>query len=870
LALVLKTMNEIGKTHYVSVQWQALLTQVRQAVQAHAAHPARTVVLLPYAQLMPLARQHWPAAADGVVFVPRFETTMNWAANPAPAVAAWRASGDDLRFDAGADALTAASLLQRAGLGAQAQLLGPRLLEAAYSISPQAAAQPPAQRAAWAGELRQALQWQSQAFALAGGLALEQACAAVALAWVGSSGFASDVLFTPAVQNSTELLVVVDGLQAEPVNDALAQAFAARCVRLPWPGGAAQGLLRVHAASDAQDEAERAAACVIRRLNAGQRPVGLCATDRALTRRVRALLARERLSLRDETGWKLSTTTAAVAPMALLRAAQRGADDNALVNLAKLSPALDAQAVSAWETSLRDEPNRPLAGELTAQAAIKKIANELLQVRRHLSQPRPLLQWLADLGQALEGLGMLKRLREDAAGTLVLQALHLDDAQDLPAANQDMPLADFTRWAEQALEAASYVPEPPSDPDVIVLPLSQVLGRPLAALVLPGCDEANLPAVPEAPGPWTRAQRQVLGLPPREAAQAVQQAAWRTALQTPLVDLLWRRAHEGRAVQRSSLLQALQLQTELAGADDPRERAAVAPQPVPVPAPQGAALALQRLSASSYADLRACPYKFFALRLLGLRSLQELEGGVEKREFGTWLHAVLRQFHEQNEPLAGDFIAQTAMINIAAEMVTQAQQWSEADFLPYASMWPRVRDAYLGWLAKHRSAGAEFAAAEVSRERAWSGVQLVGKLDRVDQLRGGATLVLDYKTESQTATSARVKEPLEDTQLAFYAALMGGEEGAGELQAMYLNLSEKEAKPYVQDEVLAARDALLEGISADVARISAGAPMPPLGEGRVCEHCDARGLCRKDWWGAPLPARAEPADAFNDNLLGDA
>jgi ATP-dependent helicase/nuclease subunit B len=38
------------------------------------------------------------------------------------------------------------------------------------------------------------------------------------------------------------------------------------------------------------------------------------------------------------------------------------------------------------------------------------------------------------------------------------------------------------------------------------------------------------------------------------------------------------------------------------------------------------------------------------------------------------------------------------------------------------------------------------------------------------------------------------------------------------------------------------------GIVHDMARMGAGAPLRPLGEGAVCDWCEARGLCRKDFW----------------------
>jgi ATP-dependent helicase/nuclease subunit B len=66
-----------------------------------------------------------------------------------------------------------------------------------------------------------------------------------------------------------------------------------------------------------------------------------------------------------------------------------------------------------------------------------------------------------------------------------------------------------------------------------------------------------------------------------------------------------------------------------------------------------------------------------------------------------------------------------------------------------------------------------------------------------------------------------------------------------------VNISEKETKDAEQKEVVQARDALIDGLVKDMRRIGAGAPMPALGEASACEFCNARGLCRKDFW-APV------------------
>jgi ATP-dependent helicase/nuclease subunit B len=182
-----------------------------------------------------------------------------------------------------------------------------------------------------------------------------------------------------------------------------------------------------------------------------------------------------------------------------------------------------------------------------------------------------------------------------------------------------------------------------------------------------------------------------------------------------------------------------------------------------------------------------------------------------------------------------------------------------AGFLPYQAVWPGLREGYLAWLADFEArdgqAGPRFLEAEVPRTAVVGAHKLLGKLDRIDQQdspEGPITFVIDYKTESRATTLERVKEPLEDTQLAFYAALLPDEN----LRAAYLSITdkrgdgprEKASLLVEQPQVLMAREQLLQGIAQDMANVQAGAPMPALGEGRVCEYCAARGLCRKDFW----------------------
>ncbi len=827
----------------------SVMAQVATLLHTRGAHPARSVVLVPYAQLMPQARKAWAHVVPSG-FAPRFESTMNWARSQGGAQGGFVPGPLDLCHDAARDLLTAQALLAQAGLGEQRDLLAGRVVEAASQLAPLAAAVPPAQRSAWAARLRPVV---------AGGLdapvlALELAVARVALEWVAASAYATDCLLHDSAPSEVDCLVMLQGYQDEPLVEAIRAHFGDKAVALPLAGTPAPGLVALHAAQDPEDEAARAAACVLRHLAEGRSPVALAATDRVLTRRIRALLGAQGLRIRDETGWKLSTTRAAAHLMTALRAARHDAPADAVLDWLKHAPALAAPALQPLEKALRDAAVRdwaPAAARLGSHEALAPLLAQVDAWRASLQRARPLAAWLLALRELLQATGQWALLAGDAAGDAAIAALRLDDGAQaewaaLPQAARRMALGDFSAWVTEVLEAASFKPAHPRDEQVVILPFPQMLGQPFAAAVLPGCDETSLPAAPEPAGPWTARQREGLGLPTREALEAAQRAGWQQALAVPQVDVLWRTADAaGEPVLPSPLVQLLQLSGAGQPGTDARVPHAVTVAPTARPQPVGAALPLQQLSATAYEDLRRCPYRFFALRQLGLKEADELDAELDKRDFGTWLHAVLRQFHEAlaQQPVPPG-AQRVALIDEAAEAQTRALGLDEGEFLPFAAGWPQVRDGYLGWLERHEAQGAQFSEAEVQRNTPLGALTLVGRLDRIDQLADGQRMVMDYKTESQSTTADRVKSANEDTQLAFYAALLPDDT----LRAAYVNISERETRPYEQKDVVAARDALLGGIRADLAAIADGAPLPALGEGTVCDFCAARGLCRKDFW----------------------
>lgn len=841
-------MTVIAKNDGAQACWQAVFDAVCAQAEQRGIHLAGVVVLVPYAQLMAEARRQW-ALTHPEGFMPQFETTRNWARRLGAALP----EGSEYAGDVARDAITARALLERAGLAAHRETLAEPLLEMAAQLAAAAAAIGPHGRAAWADGARALL----AAGGDGGALRLEAAAARIALEWVLASRHVTDVLFEPGVRASTDLLAVVHGFQPDPLAQALLAHWGDAGVAVELPAAASTGLVALHTATDAEDEAQRAAACVISHLAQGRAPVALAPTDRALTRRIAVLLEGAGVRVQDENGWTLSTTRAAAQLMALLRACSWDASADAVLDALKQLPAVDAAALRALERALRRAGQRQwnaavggLQGAGTP-ASVVGLAAQVEAWRAPLRAARPLAQWLQALRELLLHTGLWDTLQQDSAGERVLAELRLPqgldaDLQALEGAGRRLALHEFMRWVDDVLESGRYRPEYREGSPVTILPLPQLLARPFAALVLPGCDEKRLQAGPEPPGVWTAAQRAVLGLPTREQLAQVQRAVWSYALGTPCVDILWRAGDEGgEPLLASPLVLALQLDGAGQSGADARIRRTLAPAPVARPLPVGAQLPVERLSSSAYADLRHCPYRFFALRQLRLQEEEELDAQIDKRDFGTWLHAVLQHFHEALRDAPG--ADRAALMDEAAARATREQQLPEGDFLPYASAWPQLRAGYLDWLARHEASGAAFQQAEFKATQPLGKLQLVGTLDRVDRVGGpaGTVLVIDYKTESDAATRQRIKAGGEDTQLAFYAALMPDDE----VRAAYVNVGERgETRLHEQDDVVALRDQLVEGILHDVARIAEGAPLPALGEGAVCEWCEARGLCRKDFW----------------------
>lgn len=886
--------------------WREMAAQAGRWLVDHDLAVRDAVVLLPFAELLPPCRQAL-AALGG--WQPRVETLRTLVASLGPEVPAPQGAPTG---DVAVDRWVADQWLRRIPAmraWRQRDRLAYRqaladVVDAAHALMKGASRQAQTQRDAWwaraqgllaaadagvgsheAALMRLVLPWA----ALAVAPAADRLAALRPSAWIVIEAGGPDPVVQRLVDEAAQGGVPVLVIQADPPAS-MAFEHMARV----------EGDVRLVVADSPEQEAWAAASEVIDAVNAGDAPVALIAHDRLLVRRVRALLERAGLRIADESGWTLSTTRAASHLMALLRAAQPASGPDAWLDALKsVASAVEAPHVDLLERRWRRQGGARVrkAEQLEAEArsgrADAEASRDPWRPNAEAPRPgdpaddppdrrwwracraswqrfaeagtRPLSQWLADLDALTDESLPAAVWHNDPAAAAVRSAMRLDSAGWPPEmADMVMDLEDFVAWVQEMLEQGSYIaPVGIETAQVVITPPARAMLRPFGAVVFPGTDEGRLGLAMPGPSLLADAAMRALGLDDRERRQERAALGFVQLLRHERLRLVRRRSEGKEPLGPSPWW--LRLQGARRRADCPAwpELAArfvereVPCQPQRPPAP-GAARALpQAVSASAVETLRSCPYRFFALVVLGLSTSDELEADPGKRDYGTLLHEILQRFHDQRgqTDVPGD--DRQHLRSVARQAASSAGLDGSA-MLPFSAGLETFVERYLHWLQEHEAAGWRYRQGEVDLKcpaPAPGAPGLSGRVDRIDEADGGRIRVLDYKTGHLQGLKARVRQPLEDTQLAFYAAQWISRHGVpAALSAAYLALDDRDAIVEVEHrEVDASAKALIEGLAQDWQRMAHGMPLLALGAAATCDHCDARGLCRRDHWDHPRP-----------------
>jgi len=664
------------------------------------------------------------------------------------------------------------------------------------------------------------------------------------------------------------------------------------------PRARLSGALRLFGAQGLEQEARAAEVQIRRWLLDGKQSIAVVVQDRLVARRVRALLERAQVQVQDESGWTFATLSVSTVLMAWLEALQSDFYYQDVLDLLK-SPFLFADAASphsnpppqAGEES--DESLRAPQINARQQAAylfeqmvrkhgvvstlerylatsgdveLSRALARLRQAAAVLPKGRVTLSvWLVALRNSLEILGVLNAWADDAAGQQLLQLLG-QWREELQDDKTRCSFSEWKRWLSQQLDLNTFRDMSVESP-VRFTHLAATRWRRFDAVLLLGCDAKHLPA--PANSLWFNdAVRAALGLPLSRVKQdAVRDDVLALLALNDEVLVTWQAHQNGEPNMLSPHFEMLRALHVLAYDDDlaARELAALLPAaavraplydlPVATARPRPvlhADLLPKRISPSAYNSLVACPYQFYARHALRLNDLDEVREDIDKRDYGTWVHAALQRFHEQHQQLLNEH---------AATLALALQQLSEQVFAPalahdylalaWLTRWVQVIPAYLDWQLAREQQGWRYRAAEVPFEmQVLDDLVLRGRIDRIDSAADGAECVLDYKTQSANVLKAKLREPGEDVQLACYAAVRDAAATA------FVSLEGKvtDVVPPVMagvaegDEVTTLTRLNLERLREVYTQLRTGSALPANGAASACEHCEMRGLCRLGSW----------------------
>jgi ATP-dependent helicase/nuclease subunit B len=636
------------------------------------------------------------------------------------------------------------------------------------------------------------------------------------------------------------------------------------------------GVLRLFGAQGLEQEARAAEVQIRRWLLEGKSSIAVVVQDRLAARRVRALLERAQVQVQDESGWTFATLSVSTVLMAWLEALQNDFYYQDVLDLLK-SPFLFAdeaadsrkQAAYLFEQMVRKQG---VVGTLDAYLAtstdteLSRALARLRQAAAVLPKGRVTLSlWLVSLRNSLEILGVLNAWADDAAGQQLLQLLG-QWREELQDDKTRCSFAEWKRWLSQQLDLNTFRDMSVESP-VRFTHLAATRWRRFDAVLLLGCDAKHLPA-PSNSLWFNDAVRAALGLP----LSRVKQNEVRDDLLALLalnheVLVTWQAHQNGEPNMLSPHFEMLRALHVLAYGDDlhATELAALIataavrnstydlPVAAEMPSPVlPSNLLPQRISPSSYNSLVACPYQFYARHALRLNDLDEVREDIDKRDYGTWVHAALQRFHEQYPLLAS---VEAAMLAPTLQHISE-QVFAEAlahDYLAVAwlTRWVQMIPAYLDWQLAREQQGWRYRAAEVPFEMTvLDGLVLRGRIDRVDSDADGAECVLDYKTQSANVLKAKLREPGEDVQLACYAAVRDAAATAFvSLEGKVTDVAPPSMAGVAEgDEVMTLARLNLERLREVYTQMRAGTALPAHGAESACSYCEMRGLCRQSSW----------------------
>ena len=552
----------------------------------------------------------------------------------------------------------------------------------------------------------------------------------------------------------------------------------------------------------------------------------------------------------------------------------------------------------AWADALRHSaPSLALSAQAHAEDCdVHRMATEFIMRAQRagdtLKKSHTLANWANIIEQWAKDFGLWSAWQSELAGNAGVVWLRLLADWHLIDDALMLDLTALLRVMSSEVERATYRAHD-ADDEVLLLPLGSTRMRHFDAVWVLGADEAHLPGGLDSVGLLNMSVRTKLGLPNAVSTHAQMQRDFVDVLiGTPRLfgsycetqngspnapSTWWRQWLRASAQSEHSVaLNWREVDAQMASAS-----AAVLNHGVP-----------HKVTASDVNKITACPYQYYVQRSLGVRASELPSDEVSAADKGNLWHEVLAAFHARRNDVVLSERDDVALLTAVVDQKTEALRRTNARYWVVRENFLSWVNAYVAWWQGREAEGWHWQASELSVEVAHDmahdrlgaqGLKLTwhGTLDQldarecIDAVTGevyAERAVIDYKTNHSDAIKDKYLKPIsqqEDVQLAFYIHLSRAAEDSalGRItQAGYVGISESiptaHDKPhqgssnYPQAWLNAHSNGDADGIEREALRLHHqvgatfermlhGEPLVAMGQLRVCEYCDVRGLCRK-------------------------
>jgi probable DNA repair protein len=173
-----------------------------------------------------------------------------------------------------------------------------------------------------------------------------------------------------------------------------------------------------------------------------------------------------------------------------------------------------------------------------------------------------------------------------------------------------------------------------------------------------------------------------------------------------------------------------------------------------------------------------CPFQAFAKYRLHARRPEDASFGFDALDRGSFVHKSLEFVWKRLQSLQNLRQMPTAELKeLVRESIEEAVTTKEAGPLHQLSVVTereRLQEVILDWLEVERVRDQDFVVETIEEEQTFEvpGLSLTVRLDRIDRLRNGNLVLIDYKSGKQTRPKLAGERPAEP-QLLVYAASVG-------------------------------------------------------------------------------------------------